>query len=40
MPQLSAMQPWRSFCVLRWPENMEEATRRLKRNLLHFQALL
>eukprot|EP00435_Cladocopium_sp_Y103_P055163 s1553_g18.t1 len=34
----TALQPWKTFFVVRWPENAQEAKERLKRNLLHFQA--
>ncbi|CAE7773706.1 PRA1D [Symbiodinium sp. CCMP2592] len=34
----AALQPWKSFFVVRAPENSEEARSRLKKNILHFQA--
>eukprot|EP00439_Symbiodinium_sp_Y106_P065220 s19_g10.t1 len=34
----AALQPWKSFFVVRTPENSEEARSRLKKNILHFQA--
>ncbi|CAK9004430.1 DeSI-like protein At4g17486 [Durusdinium trenchii] len=38
-PHFSATrQPWKSFFKARVPENVEEATSRLRKNLLHFQA--
>ncbi|CAE7452406.1 unnamed protein product [Symbiodinium microadriaticum] len=33
----AALQPWKSFFVVRTPENSEEARSRLKKNILHFQ---
>mmetsp|Transcript_22541 Transcript_22541/g.27773 ORF Transcript_22541/g.27773 Transcript_22541/m.27773 type:complete len:170 (-) Transcript_22541:48-557(-) len=34
----TALQPWKTFFVVRWPDNAHEAKERLRRNLLHFQA--
>mmetsp|Transcript_4415 Transcript_4415/g.10239 ORF Transcript_4415/g.10239 Transcript_4415/m.10239 type:complete len:167 (-) Transcript_4415:63-563(-) len=33
-----ALQPWKTFFVIRTPDSVDEARSRLKSNLLHFQA--